>query len=291
MDTTSWSAFSHHAWLDYRFRSDPSPVQMTGQFDGVNHLVSITLEGHPEVRRISGGRERRWTEHAGTVHFLPADGRHHVFVNDASARYEFHAFFIPPRQLDECMAGESVLPPAEWCERVWRDDVVLQQCLRRLAGHAPGERATADREAADSRKESAARAIVRRIAVLSGGGTPEWHADDGVLSGRTLDDLVAAMDANLRVPPTLGHMAAEAGLSPGHFARKFRRSTGTSLHRFVNRRRIQASLAALKDDAVPLARVADDLGFSSQSHFTRLFSELTGMTPAKYRRQYRRTIG
>jgi len=41
----------------------------------------------------------------------------------------------------------------------------------------------------------------------------------------------------------------------------------------------------------PLARIALDLGFSSQSHFSRLFSDLTGMTPAKHRKQFRRTVG
>jgi len=41
------------------------------------------------------------------------------------------------------------------------------------------------------------------------------------------------------------------------------------------------------DHRRPLASVALDLGFSSQSHFTRLFSSLTGMTPAKYRKQFR----
>jgi AraC family transcriptional regulator len=50
-------------------------------------------------------------------------------------------------------------------------------------------------------------------------------------------------------------------------------------------------LVTLKSDATTLTRVALDLGFSSQSHFTRLFSDLTGMTPAKYRKQFKRTVG
>ena len=81
-----------------------------------------------------------------------------------------------------------------------------------------------------------------------------------------------------------------AGLSPSHFAKKFRQSTGLSLNRFVNRRRIIHSLETLKADA-SLASIALDLGFSSQSHFTRLFSGLTGMTPAKYQKGVKRTVG
>ena len=81
------------------------------------------------------------------------------------------------------------------------------------------------------------------------------------------------------------------GLSPSHFAKKFRCSTGLSLLRLVNRRRILASLDVLKDRSQPLAHVALELGFSSQAHFTYLFRSLTGMTPAKYQKQVRPTVG
>lgn len=47
----------------------------------------------------------------------------------------------------------------------------------------------------------------------------------------------------------------------------------------------------LRDQSRPLAELALDLGFSSQSHFTRLFSALTGMTPARYRKEVKRTVG
>ena len=103
--------------------------------------------------------------------------------------------------------------------------------------------------------------------------------------------LVEEIDANLKSTPSLSAMALRVGLSPSHFAKKFRQSTGLSLHRFVNRRRILASLETLRGQSQPLAHVALDLGFSSQSHFTRIFSGLTGMTPAKYQKQFRRTVG
>ena len=60
--------------------------------------------------------------------------------------------------------------------------------------------------------------------------------------------------------------------------------------RFINRRRILRSLVTLNTDA-SLASIALDLGFSSQSHFTRIFSGLTGITTAKYQKQTRRIVG
>jgi len=58
-----------------------------------------------------------------------------------------------------------------------------------------------------------------------------------------------------------------------------------------NLRRVLASIPLLQARSNTLAGIAHDLGFASQSHFTSLFSALTGMTPAKYRKQFRRSVG
>jgi len=139
------------------------------------------------------------------------------------------------------------------------------------------------------RTDEAARCLVLRLAELMGVGRPDWHADSSVFDRRQLAGMVDYIDTHLKLAPTLGEMGTRAGLSSSHFAKKFRTSTGLSLHRFINRRRIRASFNLLRAGAPSLAGVALDLGFSSQSHFTRLFSDLTGMTPAKYRKQCCRT--
>ena len=133
--------------------------------------------------------------------------------------------------------------------------------------------------------------LLLRLQELSNGGVPAWHLDASVFERAILQQLVEYIDMHLRLAPTLAAMALLAGLSPSHFARKFRQSTGVSLQRFINRRRVLASIPQLQANALSLAHIALALGFSSQSHFTRLFSDLTGMTPAKFRKQFRRTLG
>ena len=108
---------------------------------------------------------------------------------------------------------------------------------------------------------------------------------------RTLLPLVGRIGEQLHTSPPVGEMGRLAGMSPSHCARTFPRSTGLIPQRFDDRRRIRRALAVLRDWSTPLADVSLRLGFSSQSHFTRLFSGLTGMTPARYRRQCKRTIG
>jgi AraC family transcriptional regulator len=126
---------------------------------------------------------------------------------------------------------------------------------------------------------------------INGWRLPEWTADASVFEQSTLADLVAYIDEHLRLAPSLSDMSVRVGLSPSHFAKKFRHSTGLSLHRFINRRRNGKSLELLKAKTSTLTGAALDLGFSSQSHFTRLFSDHTGMTPAKFRKQFRQTVG
>jgi len=138
--------------------------------------------------------------------------------------------------------------------------------------------------------DEVARRLVLRLAQLSGCVTPDWHNDASVFDRRTLLNLVDYIDDHLRIAPSLADMALLAGMSPSHFAKKFRQSTGLSLGRFINQRRILRSLEILKTDS-PLVSIALDLGFSSQSHFTRVFSGLSGLTPARYRKQVRQIVG
>jgi AraC-like DNA-binding protein len=51
------------------------------------------------------------------------------------------------------------------------------------------------------------------------------------------------------------------------------------------------SLALLRSGKTPLAQLSLDLGFCSQSHFTRLFSSLTGLTPYQFSREWRPVEG
>ncbi len=81
---------------------------------------------------------------------------------------------------------------------------------------------------------------------------------------------------------TLGELAAVARLSPFYFARLFRAQTGTTPGGYLRHLRIEHAKLLLRD-GVPISRVAFSTGFYDQSHFTRTFKRLTGMTPTEYR--------
>jgi AraC family transcriptional regulator len=87
---------------------------------------------------------------------------------------------------------------------------------------------------------------------------------------------------------TVDAIAREAGASPFHVCRIFRRRTGWTLHGYLTEQRLRAALARLLaedgDAGGDLRELAKALGFSSHSHFTERFRRAFGVTPSHLRR-------
>jgi AraC family transcriptional regulator len=81
---------------------------------------------------------------------------------------------------------------------------------------------------------------------------------------------------------TVAQLAREAGVHPAHFARAFRAAYRCSLGEFVRRARIARACERLERGDASLARVANDLGFYDQSHFTRTFKRIVGLAPSQF---------
>lgn len=93
------------------------------------------------------------------------------------------------------------------------------------------------------------------------------------------------MSANLRGDLSAGDIAKACSLSAGHFARAFRHSTGLSPHQWLQRHRISEAHILLRNPSLSLAEIARACGFSDQSHFTKAYTRLRGISPGAWRRQ------
>lgn len=85
-------------------------------------------------------------------------------------------------------------------------------------------------------------------------------------------------------PISIDDMAGLLCISPGHFSRLFRRLTGETPSKYLQRRRVERAQHMLLTSGMSVAEIADKVGVPNLSQFTRLFSNICGCSPGKYRR-------
>jgi AraC family transcriptional regulator len=81
-------------------------------------------------------------------------------------------------------------------------------------------------------------------------------------------------------------MAQSVEMSPPHFSRMFRKSTGETPHQFVLRNRIDRAKEMLCTPRVRILDVAVACGFKTQQHFARVFRDVCGISPTEYRQEF-----
>lgn len=97
--------------------------------------------------------------------------------------------------------------------------------------------------------------------------------------------VIEYLEAHLPERVDLARLAALAGLSPAHFSRAFKVSTGMAPYQWQLDARIRRAQTLLLGGEMPLEMVAEATGFADAVHFGRTFRRLTGITPAAWRRQ------
>ena len=116
---------------------------------------------------------------------------------------------------------------------------------------------------------------LRRSAELARGGLAPWQMK------RACERLESDLGGKL----SLHQIAAEFDLSVSHFSRAFRISTGLPPHQWLLRQRVKAAKQLMGVRDLPLSEIAMSAGFANQSHFTRVFSAVIGVSPGVWRRE------
>lgn len=86
---------------------------------------------------------------------------------------------------------------------------------------------------------------------------------------------------------TLDSISRQFYISPSYFCKIFKDGTGFTLIEYVNNVRIKEARLLLRDTDAKMGEIAERAGFESLTHFGRIFKELTGCTPLKYRQMQR----
>jgi AraC family transcriptional regulator len=92
------------------------------------------------------------------------------------------------------------------------------------------------------------------------------------------------MRASIGCDVSVAAVAAACRLTPNHFGRCFKRSTGDTPYQYLTRLRLEEAKRLMLTAQRSLAEIALACGFGDQSHFTRTFTRNVGMSPAAWRR-------
>lgn len=115
-------------------------------------------------------------------------------------------------------------------------------------------------------------ALVGRMREVKEPHGPSWLA-------RVMELLNEEFRSNLKVQ----EIANEVGVHPFHLSRVFRNVQRQTIGEYVQKLRVDYACKQLAQPDSDLASVALASGFADQSHFTRVFKNVTGMTPGAFR--------
>jgi AraC-like DNA-binding protein len=109
----------------------------------------------------------------------------------------------------------------------------------------------------------------------------------GGLSAWQLRRIHSLVEAEPGRQISVPRLAEAVGLSVSHFTRAFKASTGEPPAHWLLLKRLDQAKKLLVESEAPLAQIAETCGFAEQSHFSKRFRQVTGMTPGDWRRRYK----
>jgi len=234
---------------------------------------------HPGARSVIG-----LFEHLPSVFFYAKDARHrYVWVNRLTLTEVFGLDSI------ERLLGRTDLdfqPPA-LAEAYHAEDRRVMESAREIPNQVwlvPHVRGT-PRWYVSSKTPLFApdRSVIGIAGVMYPIATPEEQAS----FFRELSPVIRYIDAHYTEPVSMKEMAAMAGLSATQFNLRFRKLLRMSPGEYVLSRRIKEARRRLTETSESIAEIGIRLGFVDQSHFTKRFRKVTGMTPRAYRERFR----
>ncbi len=241
-----------------------------------NYLVALTLAPQPAKRSLfEAGRERQIILENGSCDVLaPYEARKFRFEGEARGII----LSIEPEVLQSLVSSPQTGNAFELAQRWHGMDSVLSDLLTNLSSNIQS-----GLPAGSLRAENLCVRLAEQLIQRYPMGKLRLDQYQGGLPAPKLKQVFDYIEENLDHKLTTGEIARIAGLSKYHLGKAFCTSTGRTLHSFVLARRMRKARDFLASSELPLAHIADAVGFSSQSHFTTVFLERTGLTPGRFR--------
>jgi AraC family transcriptional regulator len=258
------------------FRDTPDfELDLPGQ---THHLLSLYVRPPQEMGLCTEGLDWHGRPSPGSILVLPAGRPRRAFWRGSGESIHIH---LDPRLISRVAAEACDLDPDRVelpAEGALIHPQIQATILAIDADLTSG--GIGDRLLGESLGNVLAVRLIRHLT----GNEQAAHRPRGGLPRHKLRAALEYMEEHLDAELALDDLAAVVHLSPYHFARQFKASTGLPPHQFLITRRVERAKQLLRGgDDLSLAQVAAHTGFWDQGHFTRHFKRLVGVTPNQFR--------
>ena len=262
-----WNGVSLEAFQDVPSCTIPDHEHPT-------HFLNLLTAGQIRARWTTEGCTRIADHGPGILYLLPAGSRDRMSWSGPTSRI---VLTIEPRSLAKILDETAHLADVELRPSWTFQDRHIIAILRAL--HADLEDGSpAGPLYGQSLGVALAHYLIRRYAVRT---RREPNYRNGMPAVR-LNRVMDFMRQNYSKQTRLMELANLAGMSPHYFCELFRKSTGISPYQYSLRCRIDHAKNLLRSRQFTVGQVAEATGFVAQSHFTKVFRRLVGVTPMQF---------
>lgn len=273
------------AWKDVRLTIMSLPA--------VSDIFTMPAVTEPFIAWISSGDAEAQEREGGGPWVTSRLQRNSLFLTTGGAPYDFRFKTLTSEPFEVILVILSLRVFNEALEEIYGKEAPCVR-LRDLSGFQDSALTVLLQKLRDeSMQKSASRLFVRGIAqaisvylVRNYAVVDESvHSSTPSLPGFKLRRITEWMTENMADDFSLSRLAKQAGLSEFHFTRLFKRATGFPPLQYQIRIRMDAARRLLRESTLSVITIANQVGYSTPSHFAQVFRKETGLSPREYRQE------
>ena len=264
-------------WDGIYLRHDRQPAYSIPQHSHSDHTLIVSLGNSLLAEWYIDGQFRDLQYNKGDVFIVPANVSHRAYWKQPS---EGLMLALEPESLVNA-AIDSVSDRIELIPQFATSDLRLSQIAQWLLIELQQQQMGSSLYV-----ESLTTMLMVHLLRNYSAVKPKISDYRGGLAQHKLRIAIAFIDENLDRDIRLAEIAALVAMSPYHFARMFKQSTGFTPHQYLIRQRLTKAQELLRRSDIAIADIGYMVGYKNPSHFTSLFRKHFKVTPKAYRNSF-----